>query len=186
MISCPVLPLPNLFLLLLVLIFSTNLYVYEGLIALFSISNTWHFFHIKFHFPCLATFIYLVAPHNPCGFLSFLVILHHLQTDLCNCLLLLSCHLHILKILLVLLKLIPVILHFLLIAILIFHPLLLFSFPFLSGSLQSSSLMFLLILQTVPTSIVIFCAEPYQMPFLNLNMWNSPIHHVLMLYLSLE
>ena len=127
MISCPVLPLPNLFLLLLVLIFSTNLYVYEGLIALFSISNTWHFFHIKFHFPCLATFIYLVAPHNPCGFLSFLVILHHLQTDLCNCLLLLSYNLHILITLLVP-KLIPVVLHFLFLSILIFHFILLFNF----------------------------------------------------------
>ena len=48
---------------------------------------------------------------------------------------------------------------------LIFHFLLLFLFPFLSGSLPSSSLMFLLIFQCVPTSIVISCAEPYLMPF---------------------
>ena len=36
-----------------------------------------------------------VSPHNPYDFLSFLVILHHLQTDLCNCLLLLNISLNL-------------------------------------------------------------------------------------------
>ena len=143
-------------------------------------------FCIKFYFPCLAPFTYRlynsVDPQNPCGFLFFLVISHHLQTVLCNCLLLLSCHLHILKTLLVP-KLISVVLQLLLLSILIFHPLLLFSFPFLSGSLPSSSLMFLSILQCVPISNS--CAEPYRMPFLSLNICNPHIHLFLVLYLLL-
>ena len=102
-----------------------------------------------------------VAYRNPCVFLSFLVILHHLQTDLCNCLLLLSFTYTKNNIGA---KLIPVVLHFLLSAILIIHPLLLFLFPFLSSSFPSSSLMFLSILLCVPVSIVIYCVEYNQMP----------------------
>ena len=48
------------------------------------------------------------TPRNSCDFLSTLVILYNLQTGLSNCLFLLSCHLHILKTLLVP-KLIPAI-----------------------------------------------------------------------------
>ena len=105
-------------------------------------------FCIKIPFPMscsihISCFYNSVAPHNPCGFLSYFVILH-LQTGLCNCILLQSCHLHILKTLLVP-KLIPVVLLLLLPTILIFHPLLLFSFPFfphfpvLKCSFQSSN-----------------------------------------------
>ena len=90
------------------------------------------------HISCL---YHSVAPHNPCSFLSSLLILHYLQTDLCNCLLLLSCHLHILKTLSVP-KLIPVVLFFSFSSIPNFHPLLLFSFALLSSSLPSSSLTF--------------------------------------------
>ena len=82
-------------------------------------------------------------------------------------------------------KLITVVLHFSLFSIQIFHPLLMSAFPFISGSLPSSSLIFLSILQCVPTSIVISCAEPYQMPFLSLNICNPPIHLFLVLYLLL-
>ena len=60
-----------------------------------------------------------VTPHILCSFLSALVILHHLQTGLCNCSLVLSCHLHILKTLLVP-KLMPMVLQFLLVFILFF------------------------------------------------------------------
>ena len=51
-------------------------------------------------------------------------------------------------------KLIPVVLHLFTSSILILHPLLLFSFPFLSGCLPSSFLMFLSVLHCVPTSTV--------------------------------
>ena len=71
------------------------LYVHVGFISLFPISNTC----IKFHFSCLVPFIYLVyiilQLFSPYGLLSSLIILHYLQTDLCNYLLLPSCHLHI-------------------------------------------------------------------------------------------
>ena len=141
-----------------------------------------HFFTFpmswSIHISCLP---YSVAPHNPCGFSAFLEILHHLQTILCNCLLLLSFHLHIIKALLVS-KLIPMVLHFSLLSIQIFHPLLLFSFSFLPGSLPSSSLMFPSILQCVPASIVISCAKPCQMTFLSLNICNLSIHLFLVLY----
>ena len=129
------------------IIFSLNLYVHEGLIVLFPIFNIWHFLslnsisHVLLH-SCLV-YISFCSSSQSLWFLSFLVILH-ICKHTWNCLLL-SCHLHILKTLLVP-KLIPVVLHFLLASILIFYPLLLFSFPFLSGSLPSSSLMFLSIL----------------------------------------
>ena len=112
---------------------------------------------IPFPMSCFIHIFYLynsVAPRNPIDFLSSLVILHHLQTDLYSCLLLLSSHSHIQKILLVP-KLITVVPHFSLLSIQIFHPLLLFSFSFLSDSIPSSSLMFLSILQCIPTTIVI-------------------------------
>ena len=61
-----------------------NLYVHAGLISLFPISNTWHFFCIKNHFPCLDTLIHLVyiALHLfTVIVVSSLVIAHYLQTD---------------------------------------------------------------------------------------------------------
>ena len=88
------------------------------------------------HISCLR---YSVAPHSSYGLLFFLVISHHLQTDLCNCLLLLSCHLRIQEILSVskLISVVPI-LHFLLPSFQIFRPLPLFSFTFHSGSLLPS------------------------------------------------
>ena len=86
-ISCPVLPLANIFLTFTIdIIFSPNLYIHEGLIALFSISNIWHFFafnsisYVLIHSYIL--FISFCTPHNLCDFLSFLIILHYLQTNL--------------------------------------------------------------------------------------------------------
>ena len=124
------------------IIFSPNLYVHEGFIALFPISNTWCFFalnsisHVLLHSYIL--FISFDSSTQSLWFLIFLSNFASLQTDLCNCLLLLSCHLHtILKTLLVP-KLIPVVLYFSLASILIFQPFLLFSFPFLSGSFSSN------------------------------------------------
>ena len=80
-------------------------------------------FYMILHFPC-----HSVTPRNLSGFLSSLVSSYYLQTDLSNCLLLLACHLRILNTLVVP-KLIPVVLQFILSSILIFHPLLLFPFP---------------------------------------------------------
>ena len=54
------------------MIFSPNFYIHEGLIALFSFSNTWHFFALNsishvllIHISCLYN---SVAPHNPWSF----------------------------------------------------------------------------------------------------------------------
>ena len=74
--------------------------------------------------------------------------------------------LNVLKTLLVA-KLISVVLNFLLPSILIFQPLLLFSFPFLSSSFPSSFLMFFSVFKYIATSIVMFCVEHYEMPFLS-------------------
>ena len=97
--------------------------------------------HVLLHISCL---YHSVAPHNPCGFVSFLIISHRLQT---------------------LMKLLTPVMSFTYIKNIIcattdpcvtshnfdfcYTLLLLFSFPFLSGSLPSSFLMFLSILKYV-------------------------------------
>ena len=163
------------------ILFCSNLYVYVSLIPLFPISNIQHFialnsiFHIFLH-----SYILFTLLCNSSQSLWFLIF----HSNFASSVYFLSCHSHILKTLLVT-KLIPIIFHFLLPSILIFHPLLLFSFPFLSSSLLSKFLMFLSILQCISTSIVISCAEAYRMPLLSLNLCNPPIYILLVLYLSL-
>ena len=88
--------------LLLIIIF----YMLSSVSSIISLWSLVQFFVLTNTISCFAIFCLNVCTYEFC-LSSFL---HHLQTDLCNCLHLLSCHLRILRTLLVP-KLIPVVLH---------------------------------------------------------------------------
>ena len=72
-------------------------YVLSSASSIISLWSLVQFFVLTTTISCFAIFCLNVCTYEFC-FSSFL---HHLQTDLCNCLLLLSCHLRILNTLLV-------------------------------------------------------------------------------------